>query len=266
MPNRLRLLSFNIQNRRGEPAAVLQERMTQCAAFISSFTPDLVCLQEVVPEAWELLNTHLAPAASVYSPRIDGARHGEGAPLLLLNPAWTVRSQQSFWFSETPEHPSRDWKAVHPRVCSVLELTDPLDPNQTASLWIYNLHLDHRSGFARSQSLKLLRHRIREHSRPGDRILVCGDFNMPGYRKVVRDFLKPFPPLQDATLHHPIGMARPTYLGWGPFRLAKARIDLCLHSPSLHCPQYHAHTPDWKNNRISDHRAVEVKLSPASTS
>jgi endonuclease/exonuclease/phosphatase family metal-dependent hydrolase len=42
--------------------------------------------------------------------------------------------------------------------------------------------------------------------------------------------------------------------------LARARIDLCLHSPGVQVPAYHAVDPEWEGNLLSDHRALVVDL------
>jgi endonuclease/exonuclease/phosphatase family metal-dependent hydrolase len=44
--------------------------------------------------------------------------------------------------------------------------------------------------------------------------------------------------------------------------LAKARIDLCLHSADLQAMSYQAINPYWDEQWISDHRAVVVELEP----
>jgi endonuclease/exonuclease/phosphatase family metal-dependent hydrolase len=255
---RMRLVSYNFQNRRGEPPAERQARCERCAAFLKYLKPDVVGLQEVTPDAWKELHRCLGEPASVYLPRVDGQHAGEGTPLFCLNNRIRIEEKGGFWFSETPDVPSLSWRAAHPRVCAFLQLRDPV----AGSCWLFNLHLDHKSRAARRNSLRLLRERIEEVTAVGERIVVVGDFNMPGYRKEIRSFLDGDPLLVDATRFHPVGALRPTFLGWGPFRLAKARIDLCLHTKGLRADRYQAVHPEWEDEVISDHRAVVVDLSP----
>jgi len=253
----MRIVSFNIQNRRGESPQDRAERLQACAAFLKSLEPDLIGLQEVTPDAWNELGEALHNPEAVFTPRVDGMRSGEGAPAICLNPDMNLLDRKSFWFSETPESPSLSWRAAHPRVCSYLRIEEAAEN----VLWMFNLHLDHRSRLSRRKSLGLLRERIQELTSSEDGIVICGDFNMPGYRKDIKEFLDGEPRLADATHFHPVGSVRPTYLGWGPLRLARARIDLCLHSENLKVKAYHAENPDWKGRRISDHRAVVVDFS-----
>lgn len=262
MEKRLRIVSFNIENRLGEPIGTRNSRLRHCAAFLKSLEPDLVALQEVEPTAWQCLRDELAVDEAVFTPRADGECTGEGVPVFRLNPDLAVLDHHSFWFSETPDIPSRSWRAAHPRVCSALRVGD----GAAQPLWLFNLHLDHRSRQARVRSLDVLRDHLRELTAPDDRIIICGDFNMPGYRKSLRNFLHGEPKLRDATQHHPIGALRPTYLGWGPLRLARARIDLCLHSQNLRVKSYHAVNPEWQGRWISDHRALVVEFATESRS
>lgn len=262
MERTLRIVSFNIENRLGETLVNRYSRLRHCVAFLKSLKPDLVALQEVDPEAWKCLCDELAVGEAVFTPRADGARMGEGVPVFRMNPDLEVLDQHSFWFSETPDIPSLSWRAAHPRVCSALRLAD----GASQALWLFNVHLDHRSRLARLRSLEVLRNRLRKLSAPGDRIVICGDFNMPGYSKSLRGFLHGDPELRDATHLHPIGAVRPTYLGWGPFRLARARIDLCLHTLNLRVKAYHAVNPEWQKRWISDHRALVVEFASESPS
>jgi endonuclease/exonuclease/phosphatase family metal-dependent hydrolase len=253
----LRLVSFNIQNRKGEHPEALTHRMKACAAYVQSLQPDLLCLQEVTPDAYAVLKNKLRPVHHHFQPRKENFTRAEGVPILLMNDRLQCIQSGSFWFSTSPEISSKSWQAAHPRICSWMQLSR----TGATDLWIFNLHLDHRSRRARRRSLHLLQEKIRHLTSPEDALLVCGDFNMPGTRKEIRHMAKQDPPLLDATRTHPIGFLRPTYLGWGPWQLAKARIDLCLHSARLQIDEYHARDPKWESEQISDHRALQLTIS-----
>jgi endonuclease/exonuclease/phosphatase family metal-dependent hydrolase len=253
----LRLVSFNIQHRKGEHPDALTQRMQACAAFVKSLKPDVVCLQEVTPDAYTVLQQNLQSVHQHYQPRKENFTQAEGVPIFVMHPQLHCVRSGSFWFSTSPDISSKSWQAAHPRICSWMQLTR----TDARDLWIFNLHLDHRSRRARRRSLQVLQDKIRQLTAPEDALLVCGDFNMSGTRKEIRRLAKKDPLLLDATRSHPIGFLRPTYLGWGPFQLAKARIDLCLHSTQLKVEDYHARDPEWESKQISDHRALELTIS-----
>ncbi|WFB36656.1 endonuclease/exonuclease/phosphatase family protein [Kiritimatiellota bacterium B12222] len=255
----MRLLSFNIHNRMKESSSLMKERMGDIASLVKSLHPDVVALQEVTPEAWEYLRKELNITEAEYCPREDGKEKGEGVPVFPLGSGCTITQQHSFWLSDTPDHPSRMQGAIHPRVCSAIRIAKGAD-----AWWVFNIHLDHRSPGVRRRSLDLLRTQIEALTEGEDPRLICGDFNMPGYRKILQQFCQSEPKWEDATQYHPVAALRPTYLGWGPFRLAKARIDLCLHTSGLRVGEYHAVNPCWQGRQLSDHRAIVVDLEDKS--
>lgn len=258
----MRIISFNVQFRRREPAARLRRRMSSIADFLLQLNPDLICLQEVTPAAWAVLSDRLQPLFAEFCPRDDGVRMGEAAPVLCLSDGWKPVARHSFWFSETPDRPSKAWGAAHPRVCSALKM----QPNTFAGppLWVMSLHLDHHSRQARIHSLDLLEQQVCEFRGAGAEVVVCGDFNMPAYRRPMRELLGAGGPLRDATHLHPVHSLTPTYLGWSPLRLARARIDHCLHSQGWAVDAYETLMPRYRDSRLlSDHRALQVDLSPS---
>jgi len=256
----MRILSFNIWNRVRESPKETERRLEQVGQFIRSLNADVVSLQEVTPEAWEFLRSYLKVSDAEYTPRDVGGAHNEGLPVFRLSSDLEVTAQHSFWLSETPDLPSRFQGAVHPRICSAIQFR-----HEGRSWWVFNLHLDHRSGLIRHRSLEVLHDRLTEWTSPGDAVVICGDFNMSGQLKSVKQFLQEHD-LVDATDSHPRQERKPTYLGWGFFRLAKARIDLCLHSQGLRAIGYQAVDPLWQKRFVSDHRAVVVDLETMTSS
>ena len=235
--------------------------MNGVAGFLQQQCPDLVCLQEVTSSAWDVLKEKLSPQSAEFCSREDGQRKGEASPVLCLSKDWALEETDSFWFSDAPDKPSRAWGAAHPRVCSGLKLrhTNPT----MLPLWVLSLHLDHHSKTARANSLVLLEKRVRAKLKSGAEVIVCGDFNMPPYRKAMRDLLSDKEFLQNATHYHPLDSLKPTYLGWSPLHLARARIDHCLHSEGWKTNDYEALMPHFQNQKLSDHRALSVDLSPS---
>jgi endonuclease/exonuclease/phosphatase family metal-dependent hydrolase len=235
--------------------------MHAAADFLLQLCPDMICLQEVTPAAWDVLEERLAPLSAEFCPRTDGHSTGEASPALCFSKDWKTEKRESFWFSETPGKPSRAWGAVHPRVCSGLKLRHR-NPTMLP-LWLLSLHLDHSSKAARANSLKLLANRVQCKIRSGAEVIICGDFNMPAYCKPMRDLLSETGSLRNAAHLHPVESLKPTYLGWSPLRLAQARIDHCLHSNGWKTERCETHCPCHENSSLSDHCALSVDLSPS---
>lgn len=79
-----------------------------------------------------------------------------------------------FWFSETPQIPSKGWDAAINRICSWGEFEEK---NTEFHFYVFNLHLDHIGVEARKNSILLLLSEIKNIA--GDQpVIVMGDFNV----------------------------------------------------------------------------------------
>ena len=74
----------------------------------------------MLPEGYPILVEKLAPQESLFRPREDGESVGEGVPLFLLNPDFSIKRSDRFWLSPTPDIPSIGWKARCHRVAGIL--------------------------------------------------------------------------------------------------------------------------------------------------
>jgi len=82
----------------------------------------------------------------------------------------------TFWLSNTPDHPSKDWDSACLRVCTWAKFTDKKIINpELGSFVIFNTHLDHMSVQARQEGLRLIKEKISQHQNIP--IILTGDFN-----------------------------------------------------------------------------------------
>ena len=112
-----------------------------------------------------------------------------------------------FWLSETPEVPgSSSWNSSLPRMCTWGRFQWRDDPRR--SLLVYNTHLDHVSGEAREQGVRLIcRTMEQRHLLEALPALLMGDFNSGEGSAVVR-FLRGESGLVDAFAALPGRQAR----------------------------------------------------------
>tara|TARA_R100000027_G_scaffold63770_1_gene56750 strand:- start:27757 stop:28545 length:789 start_codon:yes stop_codon:yes gene_type:complete len=257
-----RLVSLNIQNRLGETKASLRIRIKEIAEQLIAQSPDAICLQEVVPEAYPLLLEAIDPKDSVFYPREDGTHTGEGVPILLLGDEFSVFRSDRFWLSPTPDQPSIGWKARCHRLAGVLGLHPAEDPS--ARIWLINLHLDHKSRESRRRSLQLLQQRLTQYDRgQNDHFVICGDFNMRPRDPLLSKLLTGPPPLCDASSTDGGIDTSQTYHGWSPLRLGRGRLDYCFYTPTLHCDHYEVVPAEKDCKRLSDHNLLRIDFSSA---
>lgn len=130
--NALRVVTFNIQNRPGETDALRRLRLEHIASLLTDLRADVICLQEILMDDYQFLSECLSPATSTYKPRDDGERLGEGNPVFVRGEDFRISRDCHFWLSETPELPSRSWRARHNRIATVIKLAR----KDASPLWI----------------------------------------------------------------------------------------------------------------------------------
>lgn len=248
-----RLVTFNIQY--GAQPQWLSKR-EPLGAMLRDCAADFLCLQEVSAEGFAWLRAALGRPAAAGVGRDDGRDGGEHVPIFVLNPHWALRASGTFWFSPTPDVPSRAWGAAHPRICTWVEVARAGDPPRT--LTIFNVHLDHRSRWARTESLRLLATRI-AHGPPGAPVIVCGDFNLRRSARAHTLLAASARDLRDVGAR--LAPATPTWDGLSPFGFGRARIDYVFADAALDVPHYAVLPNRQDRRRVSDHHPILVDFT-----
>ena len=185
----LRVMTFNIRlNVSGDGPNAWPYRKDLAASMLHLHRPDIVGLQEALPDQVDDLAARLPDFAWVGVGRDDGARKGEFAAVFYRRARLTLLDQGTFWLSETPDVPgSMGWDAVCIRIATWVQLQDTATDT---TFFVYNTHFDHRGAVARQESARLLLKDAltRAGSAP---IIVVGDLNCdenePAYRLLMGD-------------------------------------------------------------------------------
>ncbi|MDX9978924.1 MAG: endonuclease/exonuclease/phosphatase family protein [Lentisphaeria bacterium] len=169
----VRTMTFNIRcGTANDGENHWEKRRDQAAAVIRRHAPDVAGLQEAFRFQLDELLERLPEYRMVGEGR-DGGTKGEYSAILYRNDAFDVVDSGTFWLSETPEKPSRDWDSACVRICTWAHLRDR---RTGLEFRVYNTHLDHRSQLAREKGVELIAQTIakRQTSCP---FLLMGDFN-----------------------------------------------------------------------------------------
>jgi endonuclease/exonuclease/phosphatase family metal-dependent hydrolase len=223
--------------------------------LLKSLRADVLCLQEVSSTGLEWILDVLGNPSHAGVGREDGEKKGEHVPILLLNPNWELFETGTFWFSPTPDRPSRAWGAAHPRICTWVRMRLRHHPEKEFA--IFNLHLDHKSRRAREESIRLLGTRI-EGLPESCPVVVCGDFNL-------RDRSKAYSMLMENERGFVDGAntndsKTPTWDGWSPFSFGRARIDYIFGDKNARSLNYDVLDNRIERRRLSDHHPVIADL------
>lgn len=143
--------------------------------FIRNEKPDLLGMQEVLVQQYDILDSALQNYSSVGVGRNDGAKAGEMNPVFFRKDRFDMTRTKTFWLSETPEVAgSIAWGSSLPRIVTWMEL---VDKNTHQHFFCFNTHFAHDSDSARIMSAKLLMSRI-DSIASGFPFIITGDFNM----------------------------------------------------------------------------------------
>ncbi len=170
-------MSFNIRYgsaNDGDDAWPLRRGMV--FDLIRRFGGDFVGVQEALIGQVTELGKALPEYGMVSRTRLVDPKKGEAVPVLYRRDRWRLDPQEqgTFWLSDTPEVPaSTTWGNEIPRIVTWARFVEKATGR---AVYVYNVHLDHRSEPSRQQSAKLLASRIakRKHHDP---VILTGDFN-----------------------------------------------------------------------------------------
>jgi endonuclease/exonuclease/phosphatase family metal-dependent hydrolase len=229
------VLSFNIRHGRGADGEhVWPNRRAIVARLLATSGATVIGLQEVLDFQLAELAAALPRHRAIGVGRDDGVAAGEFAPLLVDTTRFSIVARGTFWFSDTPDVPgSLHWGNRITRIATWARLADRRTGD---TLRVYNAHWDHESQPSRERSAALLRARLAGDGRPGDALLVTGDFNAGEDNPAFRALVDPAPAgpvrLRDSfRLVHPDARVVGTFNGFRGDSTGE-KIDAILVDPS----------------------------------
>jgi endonuclease/exonuclease/phosphatase family metal-dependent hydrolase len=171
----LRVMTFNLRVRTILDGPNIWDRRRELVVQrVRAFDPHLLGTQEGLASMEAFLCEQLGDYTFFGVGRRDGKRHGEMCGVFFKTARFELLAGGHFWLSTTPEKPgSRGWGAISPRMVTWVKLR-PRDGGPT--FYWFNTHFDAFSGQARTESAKLLRHRMVQIARLTPYV-VTGDFN-----------------------------------------------------------------------------------------
>ncbi|MBR0509035.1 MAG: endonuclease/exonuclease/phosphatase family protein [Clostridia bacterium] len=140
---------------------------------IRSEMPDVFCLQEANADWMERISSTMPEYAYVGRGRDPGDNAGEFSPVFYNTERFTLSDGGTFWFSDTPDTPSRTWLSRYRRICSWAVLQET---GSGFTFAVFNSHWDHLSVVSRNRSARLLLQKAAVLA-PDMPVVLTGDFN-----------------------------------------------------------------------------------------
>lgn len=213
--------------------------------------PDIIGFQEVKSDAFELLQKSLQGYGSFIDYR-EECDDPEGCPVFYNLSKFEVERKGSFWLSETPDRPSRDWGAACYRICSFAVLVQKSDSKKLA---VFNTHLDHVSEEARIKGIRLVLEKLNEFG--GMPCVIMGDFN--DYESS-RTYISASELFDDAKYRTSDTDSGSTYQGWGENADGENIDYFFVSKQGLDILQYRVIRTTYDGVYPSDHFPIKLKL------
>ena len=191
LPGDISVMTFNIRyGTAADGVNAWPNRKPQLVELLRRHAPDILGLQEALDFQLTELDSALSGYSRVGVGRDDGESRGGFSPVLYHRRRFELLASGTFWFSPTPDIPgSTGWGNRITRIATWARLQDRATK---ASMYVFNLHLDHESAPSRERSAWLLAERIRAREHP-DPVIVMGDFNSGENQPPVRYLLESLP-------------------------------------------------------------------------
>lgn len=175
--NEMKIVTFNIRYDNPEDSLnSWKSRASQVCRFIEAEKPDIVGMQEVLFNQYQLLDSVLSDYSSVGVGRNDGVKDGEMNPVFFRKSKYDMVRHLTFWLSDFPDMPgSTGWGSSLPRIVTWMELVDKKNHKH---FFFFNTHFAHDSESARLMSSRVLLKNAGTISEDFP-FIVSGDFNMP---------------------------------------------------------------------------------------
>lgn len=251
-------MTFNIRlNVASDSLNAWPYRKDKVASQILYYTPQILGVQEALPEQMQDLRDRLPNYKSLGGGREDGKNKGEFSAIFYDTTRLQVLKTEMFWLSLTPEIPgSKSWDAAITRMVTWAQFRD----RKTKKIFFaFNTHFDHMGKVARRESAHFILKKTKEIA--GNTPLVfTGDFNAQPADEPIQIILNKDLPdhLTDskelsATPHYgPTG----TFNGFGPKEQTDQPIDYIFLKGKWKVSKHATISETWNGRFASDHFAV----------
>lgn len=235
-------------------------RRDMVLSVIDSVNPDLLGLQEALPQQVDDVAGHLEGYESYSVGREDGKRRGEHCSIFYRKDRFERLGEGTFWLCDTPDKPgSKHPEAACPRIASWVHLADR--KNDGKQLVFLNMHWDHVGREAREFAAQTVVKQLASIE-DADHAIVVGDLNSKeGSVEIERLLGDTRVPLVDAfrQVHQEPQSDELTFNGFRNRSRGK-RIDFVMTSPAWKPTSAEIVRTQFDGVLPSDHYPVVVEL------
>jgi endonuclease/exonuclease/phosphatase family metal-dependent hydrolase len=254
------VLTYNIRyDNPGDGQNTWALRKVWLCEQIKTINPGVFGIQEGLAHQVNFLDSALIDYKHIGVGRDDGKTKGEFSAIYYHAKKFRVIRQTTFWLSPTPRKVSVGWDAALERICTCGLFQEIATGRK---FWVFNTHFDHVGVVARKNSAALILQKIKSMTRPGDPVILMGDFNSdPGSEAytTITGLLLDSKTADKRMTMGPDG----TFNGFDPAKPATERIDFIFTSKkNIDVLNYNTLRESRDGRYASDHYPVfaEIKI------
>ncbi|MBQ7090837.1 MAG: endonuclease/exonuclease/phosphatase family protein, partial [Clostridia bacterium] len=260
-PNTVKIIDYNVRCGNDGTNKQIADRAPRLVRIVEQYQPDVIGLQEVVPEWMTYLEANFSDTYTIFN-QYRAESSLESTPILYKTDKYNELDKGYFWLSETPDVESKGWGAGHYRICNWVKLED----KATGAIFLYyNTHYDFTDEFRIGAGNLIISHATAQGGFTDYPVFLTGDFNMDasadGYKLLTGE--NAFKDV-NGNIEGVAYDQTSTYTGYNVYG-ANSIIDFVFYSPDLITPKHY----EVLNNFIlggytSDHNGIyaEITLNP----
>ena len=245
----LKVVSYNIRNSGADDGDNgWEHRKEATPAMMEALSPDVMGVQEALPDQLEYMKEACSSYASVGVGRDDGISKGEHMSIFYNKDRIKLLDWGTYWLSETPDEPSKGWDARCRRTATWALMKQK---KSGKNFYFVNTHLDHKGVEARRKGLALIVDRIGKMNREDYPMILTGDFNVFPDDSCLTDLDKI---MKSARVFAAVTDTTASFNGWG----GKAKIiDYIYYIGFKDCLDFRVATETFAGKPfISDHYPI----------
>ncbi len=252
----LSVMTYNIRLDWGDDQNSWANRKQHLVNQIQFYEPEIFGIQEGLPNQVNYLDSALDDYEYFGVGRDDGKQAGEFSAIYFQPAKFKILNQSTFWFSLTPDVPSKGWDAAIKRVCTYGLFERKSDGSR---FWVFNTHFDHVGVKAREQSMQLILATIDSLNEEDFPVVLMGDLNVEPHETPIlaaADVLKDSHEIAELTFG-----IEGTFNGFNFQEVPTRRIDYIFVSDHFTVKKYAVLSEALDLRYISDHFPVYCLLS-----
>ena len=171
---KVNIMTYNIRlDTETDGINMWDNRKEGIVSLIKEESVDILGIQEGLPSQIKYLSKQLDDYSMIGEGR-DGGNSGEYSAIYFKSEKISLKEEETFWLSETPEIPSIGWDAAINRIVThgVFYIK-----NSKKELIVYNTHFDHIGKVAREKSATMILNHITKNNYLDRPLVVMGDLN-----------------------------------------------------------------------------------------